>query len=207
MTPDAFIESVHSLYAGRKKKKVIAPGIYRGTSPSVYAGVEDLFARYIRKALDGGDFEIWADPQISCLRTKALPRLFRTGICVVRQETVIMVFELKTDLSYPKGLFLPYAEKQAAVSRELKSGRCSINGRNRDITFAAGLEWNFVVINGTYMSALKTREVEERFAAKDPPGSLFVLSRTVHPNNDGVSTVNYRTFEGPAKKLTALKGR
>jgi hypothetical protein len=207
VTPEDLIRQVRGLYLKQKKRKNPVPGIYRGTSPSISAEAEDLFARYIREALPDSGFEIWVDPQISCPPKGKTGRrkMFRPDICVVRKETVVMIFELKLDLSFQRASFAADAAKKAKELEELAGTevRCSMNGERR-IAFAAGLKWNFVVISGTYISGPKMQAIKERFAAEDSPGSLFVLSCKVHPG-EGVPELNHEAFDGLAKKVNALK--
>jgi hypothetical protein len=201
MTSKDLINRARCLYADRKENKKITLGVYRGTIRQVSGDAEDLFARYVKDALGGG-FEVWVDPQLSCTPKRKSP--FRPDICVVRDKTVVMLVELKMDLSRQKKTFLARAEKQAALLRELKSVRCSINGKDRECTLAAGLRWNFVLFSGTYLNAEQKQEIKARFAAKDAPGFLFILSGQVHPN-DGVPELDRKAFDRFEKRISALK--
>jgi hypothetical protein len=116
-----------------------------------------------------------------------------------------MVFELKMDLGFQRNDFFPRAKKQAALLKKLKDGCCSITGEPRTIDFAGGLEMNFVIFSGANISARKMRAVEDRFAAADAPGPLYILSGGAHPNDKGVTTVNDEAFGRLKKKLKALK--
>ncbi|MDR2210071.1 MAG: hypothetical protein LBO65_01190, partial [Spirochaetaceae bacterium] len=177
MTPKNFIDQVRELYLARKEKREIAPGIYRGTNPSVSSETEDLFARYLKERLPD-TVEIWVDPQISYEAEdtdKKGRRIFRPDICVIRDNTVTGAFELKMDLGYIREEFPPYAEGRAAMLRELGGEKGSITKRDPpEIRFAGGLVMNFVLINDNNISRPKLRKVEDYFAAT-PPGPLFIL--------------------------------
>jgi hypothetical protein len=171
----AFIDQVHDLYLAQKKRGTIAPGVYRGTSPSIAADAENLFGCYIKNEFFSGScYEIWVDPQISCPpNTKKKKRwIYKPDICVVRDNTVIGVFELKMDLGYLKKTFTAHAGERAALLRKASKAEvhCNIGGKRRDIRFAQDLFPNFVVFCRSNISQKQMETIEEYFKAKKSPG-------------------------------------
>jgi hypothetical protein len=206
--PGAFIKKIHGLYRALHEKRKIAPGIYRGTNPSVSADAENLFARYLKERLPGS-VEIWVDSQISYIaksKNKQEKRIFRPDICVIRGDTVIGAFELKMDLGYIREEFVPNAKKQAALLRKLveKKNACSIAQKGPpDIYFAGNLVMNFVVINGSNISRDKLRKVEDAFKAK-PPGPLFILSRGKSLDRESGYTIDTEAFGRLEKTIKGI---
>jgi hypothetical protein len=205
MSPDALINGVRRLYAAGKKARAIAPGVYRGTVSPVSAQAEDRFGRYVKDALPE-DVEIWIDPHISC-PADGRRRTVRPDICVVRNETIVMIFELKMDLGFLRDTFLADAKKRAAALKTLRGvkARCTINNEERQIGFSGRLRCNFVVFCDGNISAKKMQRVKKGFAAKNPPGRLFILSRGAPLNGPGKPKVNEDDFDRLTKELNGLK--
>jgi hypothetical protein len=207
--PDAFIKKIHGLYLARKEEKEIAPGVYRGTNPSVSSKVENLFGRYVKAFLPDSCFEIWVDPQISCPQNPrgSKTRIFRPDICVIREDTVVAIFELKMDLGYIREKFTGYAEERAAILRELAGAKiqCSIGRQQRKLRFTRGLRPNFVVFCEANISAEKMGTIKAYFGAKNAPGKLFILSSRDHLNDDGANyEVNEDAFDELEKTIKAI---
>lgn len=141
----------------------------RCTSHTISSISEDIFAKYCADLLpENKEIEIWVDPQISFkiagLKNKSgkRPLLFRPDICIIENNVLKKVFDIKTDLGYKrttkiveqagelKNITNKIIGKQAIVN--VKDGQ---NKEEKNIKIAKRLKRYIVVLSSGNISAEK----------------------------------------------------
>jgi hypothetical protein len=203
MDAERFLKEVCKEY--KKVQKAKCNGrIIRGTSPSISAQAEDLLAEYVNTLLENMEVEIWVDPQIICDKaSRTTPKgksksvLFRPDICVVRNNEVVLVIDIKMDLGYRRGTFLEFAKERKRELADIKKGtaHCSIGEeksrkkeKREGLRFSTPLKWLYVVVSSENISDSKMKAIKEGFKKSPALGSLYVLYTGSHPANESIDT-------------------
>ncbi len=180
--------------------------IVRGTSHSISSQVEDLLASYCAKHIDQkSGTVILIDPQISFSNTKLKnksgkrPLLFRPDICFLRNNRVVKIFDVKTDLGYKRKEIIQQAGQLKNLIKRIKgkSALININGTPTTVSISKKIKKYFVVISGAENSG-NIQETKKRIKEKHGI-DMLVLSDGDHLNS-------YKTKPGftPTKDFKKL---
>ncbi len=129
-----FIDSIYNLYLEARKNKFPSAqnDIIRGTSHSISAIAEDLFAQYCADILPFKSSVILIDPQISFIgsglknQSGKRPLLFRPDVCITVDNVITKVFDIKTDLGYKRTEIIGQVKLLDIFIKKIKGLNCDL---------------------------------------------------------------------------------
>lgn len=140
--------------------------IERGTTKSLSAFVEDLFAVFLAKKMNDKSLVFSVDKSTSIRFNEGeRPKIFRPDLSVITsqnlmtQKVMTEYYDLKTDLGRQRDI-KNFVTKKNEFIRSIrgKKGSMNIDGKKRDITFSENLKYKMVVLFSGNISQ-KQREI------------------------------------------------
>lgn len=210
-----FIKQIRESYLDAKllKTKSTKNNIRRGTSHSISSISEDIFAKYCADLLPSNkEIEIWVDPQISFtiagLKNKSgkRPLLFRPDICIIKNNIVKKVFDIKTDLGYKRTKIVEQAGEFKNITNKIIGKPATIrDGQDKkvkNIKIAKGLKKYIVVLSSGNSSAEELNDAKSKIKTLHNI-LLFCLTQGDHLNSySGVPEYTItKDFEQLDKKI------
>jgi hypothetical protein len=170
-----FINQIRKSYLGARRLKISSTKnkTIRGTSHTISSVSEDIFAKYCADLLpQKKEIEIWVDPQISFkiagLKNKSgkRPLLFRPDICIIENNVVKKVFDIKTDLGYKRTKIVEQAEELKNITNKIVGKQATVkDGQDKEvknIKIAKRLKRYIVVLSSGNNSAEKLNDTKSK---------------------------------------------
>lgn len=212
MTQKEFIKGVFDIYRKARKlpKKYKGNNIERRTNRIVSSNIEDFFAYYCSqkiKQIKRKKIKILVDPHLTFPNNKKMG-VFRPDVCIVKNNIVKLMVELKTDLGYKrKEFWTSYLKKEHKNIDDIKKARLCKNADDF-LKISRRLRWFCVVLSTENMGGNKFRKVKKL----KNHGVLF-LSSGMHPNAKTITKtqfmeqevdINFKDFEKIDKILARI---
>lgn len=210
MTPKDFLNQIRAAYLNARKCAFTSENhgiIKRGTSHSISSLSEDLLACYCAdKVSNPKNIKILIDPPLSFkgtgLKNKSDRKslLIRPDVALCKEDRIVCLFDIKTDLGYKRKIFLDQAKDRNNQMNFIKGKPAKINDGETKLpeTFIIDTNVKFVYIIISQGNINRsTQENYIRNIKNLDNADIFVLSNGDHLNNYGEKPtweINYSSF-------------
>ena len=202
MTDKELIDKIIDLYKTARLTTIQRKNVKRGRSHSVSSKVEDLFAIYIAELLSDRDdtlpdnIELLVDQPFTYHTDKTYS--VYPDIAVIKDNTVIKLFDIKMDLGWNRDFF-PFCKEKQELIEEIRGLQVKAkNGATKDeknYTIDQNVKYNIVIVSNENISKKKRDDNERQISTLEKNNVyVFILTEDIHPNNYNEQTIENIKF-------------
>lgn len=213
MNAKQLIVRIQKEYKKAKKPLIATPMIARKTSHTISSIIEDLVAYYFSNIIRK-DLKILIDPQISVngLKNKTGNKklLFRPDICIMKNDVVKAIFDIKTDLGYKRSEFIRYAKDRVKELNKIKKNNkgCSLKDDDKEIQSVKiddNLKWIYIVVSDDNINKDQFIKIENEIGTMSDV-ELFTLVKGEHPRKSDINILKFINMKDIVSLEKCLKG-